>query len=42
VAEATGASVVSDLYTDTLGDPPVDTYEAMLRWDIDRLVEALR
>jgi zinc/manganese transport system substrate-binding protein/manganese/iron transport system substrate-binding protein len=42
VAEATGAAVVSDLYTDTLGDAPVDTYEAMLRWDIDRLVEALR
>jgi ABC-type Zn uptake system ZnuABC Zn-binding protein ZnuA len=42
VAQATDAAVVSDLYTDTLGDPPVDTYEAMLRWDIDRLVEALR
>jgi zinc/manganese transport system substrate-binding protein/manganese/iron transport system substrate-binding protein len=42
VAEETGARVVEDLYTDTLGDPPVDTYEGLLRWDVDRLVEVLR
>ena len=42
VADETDAAVVADLYTDTLGDPPVDSYEAMMRWDVDRLVEALR
>ena len=41
VAEETGATVVADLYTDTLGDPPVDTYGGMIRWDVDRIVEAL-
>jgi ABC-type Zn uptake system ZnuABC Zn-binding protein ZnuA len=42
IAAETGATVVSDLYTDTLGDPPVDTYPGMLRWDVDRIVGALR
>lgn len=42
VAQEAGATVVSDLYTDTLGDPPVDTYEGMMRWDVDRIVGALR
>jgi zinc/manganese transport system substrate-binding protein/manganese/iron transport system substrate-binding protein len=42
IAADTGATVVSDLYTDTLGDPPVDTYEGMLRWDVDRIIGALR
>jgi ABC-type Zn uptake system ZnuABC Zn-binding protein ZnuA len=41
LADETGARVVTDLYDDTLGDPPVDSYEAMLRWDADRLTEAL-
>jgi zinc/manganese transport system substrate-binding protein/manganese/iron transport system substrate-binding protein len=41
VAGETGATVVADLYTDTLGDPPVDTYGGMIRWDVDRIVEAL-
>jgi len=36
-----GATVVRDLYTDTLGDPPVDTYDGMIRWDVDRLASAL-
>lgn len=42
LADETGVAVVSDLYTDTLGDPPVDTYEGMIRWDLDRIVAALR
>jgi ABC-type Zn uptake system ZnuABC Zn-binding protein ZnuA len=42
IAAETGATVVSDLYTDTLGDPPVDTYPAILRWDTDKIVAALR
>lgn len=42
IAAETGATVVADLYNDSLGDPPVDTYEGMIRWDVDRVVEALR
>lgn len=42
LAAEAGASVVADLYTDTLGDAPVDTYEGLIRWDTDRFVEALR
>jgi ABC-type Zn uptake system ZnuABC Zn-binding protein ZnuA len=42
IAAETGAKVVSDLYTDSLGDPPVDTYPGMLRYDVDRIVAALR
>jgi manganese/iron transport system substrate-binding protein len=42
IAEETGATVVSDLYTDSLGDPPVDTLAGMLRHDVDRIVDALR
>ena len=41
LADETGARVVTDLYDDTLGDPPVDTYEAMMTWDADKLTEAL-
>jgi ABC-type Zn uptake system ZnuABC Zn-binding protein ZnuA len=42
VADETGVTVVQDLYTDSLGDAPVDTYEGMMRWITDRTVEALR
>jgi manganese/iron transport system substrate-binding protein len=42
IAAETGATVVADLYNDSLGDPPVDTYEGMMRWDVERVVEALR
>ncbi len=42
VASEAGVAVVSDLYNDSLGDPPVDTYEAMIRWDTEKTVEALR
>jgi zinc/manganese transport system substrate-binding protein len=41
IADETGAVVVSDLYNDSLGDPPVDTYEGMIRYDTERIVEAL-
>jgi zinc/manganese transport system substrate-binding protein/manganese/iron transport system substrate-binding protein len=41
IATETGATVVSDLYTDSLGDPPVDTYAGLMRYDVDRIVEAL-
>ena len=37
----TGARVVSSLYTDSLGDAPKDTYVGMMRWNVDRVLEAL-
>lgn len=42
LAEETGIAVVDDLYTDSLGDPPLDGYEAVMRWNTERIVEGLR
>jgi ABC-type Zn uptake system ZnuABC Zn-binding protein ZnuA len=42
LAGETGTKVVADLYDDSLGDPPVTTYEAVVRWDTQQLVDALR
>jgi len=42
LAAEAGVTVVSNLYNDALGAPPADTYEGMMRWDADRVVEALR
>jgi manganese/iron transport system substrate-binding protein len=42
VADEAGVVVETDLYNDSLGDPPVDTYEGLMRWDVDRVVAALR
>lgn len=42
IASETGAKVVSDLYSDSLGDPPLDSYEAIMTWDVDQIVAALR
>jgi ABC-type Zn uptake system ZnuABC Zn-binding protein ZnuA len=41
IAGETGVRVEADLYNDSLGDPPVDTYEGMIRWDIEQIVAAL-
>jgi ABC-type Zn uptake system ZnuABC Zn-binding protein ZnuA len=38
----TGAIVVSNLYDDSLGDDPVTSYEAVISWDTDQLVVALK
>lgn len=38
----TGAAVVSNLYDDSLGDDPITSYEAVLNWDTDQLVAALK
>ena len=38
----TGAKVVANLYDDALGDAPVTSYEAVIRWDTQQLVAALR
>ena len=42
IADETGAKVVGNLYDDTLGDPPVDSYAGVMRWDVTQLVDALR
>jgi zinc/manganese transport system substrate-binding protein/manganese/iron transport system substrate-binding protein len=42
IAAETGVEVVADLYSDSLGDPPGDSFVGMVRWDVDRLVEVLR
>jgi ABC-type Zn uptake system ZnuABC Zn-binding protein ZnuA len=43
LAEGAGITTVSDLYDDTLGaTPALTTYEGLLRFDVERIVEALR
>jgi ABC-type Zn uptake system ZnuABC Zn-binding protein ZnuA len=43
LAEDAGITTVSDLYDDTLGTTPaLTTYEGLLRFDVERIVEALR
>jgi ABC-type Zn uptake system ZnuABC Zn-binding protein ZnuA len=41
IAAEAGAKVEADLYDDALTDT-VPSYEAMIRWDTDKIVEALR
>ena len=41
VAEETGARVETNLYNDSLGDPPADSYVGMMRWNVERIVAAL-
>ena len=42
LAAETGVKVVANLYDDSLGDAPVTSYEAVIRWDTQQLVAALR
>ncbi|HEY3334224.1 MAG TPA: metal ABC transporter substrate-binding protein [Candidatus Limnocylindrales bacterium] len=42
IAAETGARIVATLYTDSVGEAPQDTYESMMRWNIDQVVAALR
>jgi zinc/manganese transport system substrate-binding protein len=42
VATEAGIAVEANLYNDSLGDPPADTYEGMIRWDVERVVAALQ
>ena len=42
IAQEAGARVVATLYNDALGDPPVTSYEEVIRWDTNQLVTALR
>jgi ABC-type Zn uptake system ZnuABC Zn-binding protein ZnuA len=39
--EAGVQRVVADLYNDSLGDPPADTYLGMMRYNVERIVQAL-
>ena len=39
--EAGVQQVVADLYNDSLGDPPADTYIGMMRYNVERIVQAL-
>jgi zinc/manganese transport system substrate-binding protein/manganese/iron transport system substrate-binding protein len=41
IAGETGATVVTDLYTDSVGDAPADTYEGMMRSNLERILGAL-
>jgi ABC-type Zn uptake system ZnuABC Zn-binding protein ZnuA len=41
LAAETGTNVIANLYDDALGDPPVTSYEAVIRWDTEQLVAAL-
>lgn len=40
--EAGITKVVTTLYNDTVGPPPVDTYLKMMEWNMDEIVNALR
>jgi ABC-type Zn uptake system ZnuABC Zn-binding protein ZnuA len=42
LAAETGVTVVSNLYSGALGDPPITSYEAVIRWDTDQFVKALK
>jgi ABC-type Zn uptake system ZnuABC Zn-binding protein ZnuA len=41
LARETGIVVVTDLYTDSVGDAPQDTYEGLMRWNASRVAAAL-
>jgi manganese/iron transport system substrate-binding protein len=41
IADESGATVVSDLYTDSVGDAPQDTYVGMMTWNIEQVAAAL-
>ena len=43
LAEEAGVTqVVTTLYNDTVGPPPVNTYLTMMEWNVDQIVKALR
>jgi ABC-type Zn uptake system ZnuABC Zn-binding protein ZnuA len=41
LAAESGAVVVYNLYDDSVGDPPVTSYDAVMRWDVGQIVGAL-
>jgi manganese/iron transport system substrate-binding protein len=42
VATETGVEVIHDLYTDSLGAPPLDTYEDAMRWNVEQIIGGLQ
>ena len=42
IGRETGATVEADLFTDSLGDDPITSYEALIRWNVEQIVTALR
>ena len=42
IADETGATVVSNLYTDSVGDAPLDTYAGMMAWNIEQVAAGSR
>jgi len=42
ISTETGVPVVRNLHSDSLGDPPADTYEGLMRWNTAQIVAALR
>jgi zinc/manganese transport system substrate-binding protein/manganese/iron transport system substrate-binding protein len=40
--EAGITTVVTTLYNDTIGPPPIDSYLRMMEWNVDEIVKALR
>jgi ABC-type Zn uptake system ZnuABC Zn-binding protein ZnuA len=41
IADETGVTVVSSLYTDSTGDAPQDTYADLMRWNVDQVLRVL-
>jgi manganese/iron transport system substrate-binding protein len=41
LASEANCKVVANLYDDALGDPPISSYDAVIRWDTTQLVQAL-
>ena len=42
LASEAHCTVVANLYDDAIGDPPITSYEEVIRWDTNQLVTALR
>ena len=42
ISRETGAKVVANLFDDSLGAAPADSYEGVIRWDTQQLVTALK
>ncbi|CAN5531675.1 zinc ABC transporter substrate-binding protein [soil metagenome] len=42
IADEANVAVVADLYTDSLGDAPTDTYEGAMRWNTEQILAGLR
>ena len=42
IADETGVKVVSQLYDDSVGDAPADSYIGVMEWDTKQLIEALK